>query len=141
MPARPQGDASETSRHFRFCSNRPPGPRHESRKSRNLSPTCQRAVRVGPWRLRVATGWYNPRMDGISVEEVKRRIERALPGAQVRVGTFSGHDHFEALVEAPQFKNKTLVEQHQMVYAALDGLIGDAMHALALKTRPIEETP
>lgn len=74
----------------------------------------------------------------VSVEQVKARIEEALPGAAVQVGTFSGHDHFEAVVRAPQFKGKTRVEQHRMVYAALDGLIGDAMHALALKTAPLE---
>ena len=32
----------------------------------------------------------------VTIEEVKQRIEQALPGAQVRVGTFSGDDHFEA---------------------------------------------
>ena len=74
----------------------------------------------------------------IGIEEVKRRIEAALPGARVQVGTFSGHDHFEALVEAPQFAGTSLVEQHRMVYAAVDDLLGGAMHALALKTRPLE---
>jgi stress-induced morphogen len=74
----------------------------------------------------------------VSVDEVKTRIERALPGARVRVGTFSGHDHFEAEVHAPQFAGKSLVEQHRMVYAAVEGLLGDAMHALALKTRPLD---
>ena len=76
-------------------------------------------------------------MDGISVGEVKRRIEAALPGAIVQVGTFSGHDHFEADVQAPQFAGLSLVEQHKLVYSALDGLLGGAMHALALKTRPL----
>ena len=75
----------------------------------------------------------------ISVSEVKARIEAALPGAQVQVSTFSGDDHFEAQVAAPQFAGKSLVEQHQMVYRALDGLIGGAMHALALKTRPLQD--
>ncbi len=76
----------------------------------------------------------------ITVEQVKTRIEEALPGSRVQVGTFSGHDHFEAVVKAPQFAGKTRIEQHRMVYAALDGLIGGAMHALALKTRA-PETP
>ena len=80
-------------------------------------------------------------MDAVTIDEVRRRIEHALPGARVSVGTFQGHDHFEALVEAPQFAGKTRVEQHQMVYAALDGLIGGAMHALALRTRAIEAPP
>ena len=74
----------------------------------------------------------------ISVEEVRSRIEAALPGARVHVATFSGADHFEAVVEAPQFQGKSLVEQHRMVYAAVDGLLGGAMHALALRTRPLE---
>jgi stress-induced morphogen len=77
----------------------------------------------------------------ISVEEVRRRIEAALPGATVDVGTFHGPDHFQAVVEAPQFRGKTLVEQHRMVYAAVDGLLGGAMHALALKTRVKECAP
>lgn len=71
----------------------------------------------------------------ISVEEVRERIEAALPGAKVQVGTFSGDDHFEVVVEAAQFEGRSLVEQHRMVHAALEGLLGGAMHALALKTR------
>ncbi len=74
----------------------------------------------------------------IRAEQVKSRIEDALPGARVQIGTFSGDDHFEAVVEAPQFSGKTRIEQHRMVYAALDGLIGGAMHALALRTAPLE---
>lgn len=77
-------------------------------------------------------------MSRVTIDDVKNRIAAALPGADVQVGTFSGDDHFEALVVAPQFEGKTRVEQHQMVYAALDGLIGGAMHALALKTRKPE---
>ena len=58
--------------------------------------------------------------------------------ANVRVGTFSGHDHFQAVVRAPQFKGKSRIEQHRLVYAAVDDLIGGAMHALALKTEILE---
>jgi stress-induced morphogen len=74
----------------------------------------------------------------ITVEEVRRRIEQALPGARVEVATFQGDDHFEATVSATQFAGKTRVEQHQMVYAAVKDLLGGVMHALALKTRAIE---
>jgi stress-induced morphogen len=72
----------------------------------------------------------------IEVDEVRSRIERALPGARVVVTTFHGDDHFRAEVEAPQFEGKSLVEQHRMVYAAVTDLLGGAMHALALTTRP-----
>jgi stress-induced morphogen len=74
----------------------------------------------------------------VAPDELRRRIEAALPGARVRLETFSGDDHFQAVVEAPQFRGKTVVEQHRMVYAALDGLLGGAVHALALKTRAVE---
>ena len=70
----------------------------------------------------------------ISIDEVKQRIEQALPGARVVVGTFAGDDHFQAVVEAQQFHGKTLIEQHKLVYEALNGLLGGAMHALQLKT-------
>ncbi len=74
----------------------------------------------------------------ISVEDLRLRIEAALPGARVEVVTFSGNDHFRAVVAAPQFRGKALVDQHRMVYAAVDELLGGAVHALALKTRVLE---
>ena len=74
----------------------------------------------------------------VKASEVKERLETALPGAEVQVNTFSGDDHFQAVVAAPQFKGKSLVDQHRMVYAAVDGLLGGAIHALALKTRVLE---
>ncbi len=74
----------------------------------------------------------------VKAREVKERLETALPGAEVQVSTFSGDDHFQSVVAAPQFKGKSLVDQHRMVDAAVDGLLGGAMHALALKTRVLE---
>lgn len=75
----------------------------------------------------------------VTADEVKQRIEAALPGARVAVDTFAGHDHFQAEVRAPQFRGKSLIEQHRMVYASLEGLLGGAMHALALKTAAIDD--
>ena len=74
-------------------------------------------------------------MGGMEAQELVRRIEAALPGARATVRNFSGPDHFEAEVEAPQFEGHTRVEQHQMVYAALRELLGGEIHALALRTR------
>ncbi len=69
-------------------------------------------------------------------EEIRRRIEAALPGAVVEVrDTTGGGDHFEARVVAGVFRGRTRVEQHQMVYAPLrDVLATGELHALALKT-------
>ena len=70
-----------------------------------------------------------------SVDEVRRRILAALPGADVVVSDLTGtSDHFEALVVAPQFEGRTRIEQHKLVYGALGESVGKEIHALALKT-------
>jgi stress-induced morphogen len=72
----------------------------------------------------------------LEADEIRRRIEAALPGARVEVrDTSGGGDHFEARVRAAAFAGKPRLEQHRMVYAALEDLLASgALHALALKT-------
>lgn len=69
-------------------------------------------------------------------KEIERKIAAALPGAIVEViDTRGSGDHFEARIQWAGFAGKTLVEQHQMVYAPLqEELKSGALHALALKT-------
>jgi stress-induced morphogen len=74
---------------------------------------------------------------------VHDRILAALPGADVEVVDYTGTgDHFRAVVVSDAFRGLSRVEQHKLVYRALDGDMGDhAIHALALTTRvPSEET-
>lgn len=67
--------------------------------------------------------------------EIERLIKEGLPGAEVRIEDLRGDgDHYAAYVKSAAFKGKTRVQQHQMVYAALKGNMGDALHALALQT-------
>ena len=69
-----------------------------------------------------------------SPEEIRRRIESALPGAEVQVADTTGAgDHFEVRVSTAAFAGKTLVEQHQLVYRAL-GKLMPQIHALSLRT-------
>ena len=69
-------------------------------------------------------------------DEVRARILEAFPGAQVEVTDLTGtHDHYEALVTAPQFAGKSRIEQHQMIYRALGEAMKGEIHALALKTK------
>ena len=72
----------------------------------------------------------------LSADEVKQRIEKALPGAQVEVKDLTGTgDHYEAHVVSETFDGKSMVQQHQLVYAPLkDVLATGELHALALKT-------
>jgi stress-induced morphogen len=67
--------------------------------------------------------------------EIEGLIKAAFPDAQVTIEDLRGDgDHYAATVVASAFKGKSRVQQHQMVYAALQGRMGGALHALALQT-------
>lgn len=68
-----------------------------------------------------------------SADEVKTRIEAAIPGAQAEVDT-ADEVHFSAAVRARAFEGLSRVQQHRLVYDVFDGELGGAIHALALKT-------
>ena len=70
-----------------------------------------------------------------SAEELKDRIETALPGAEVRVeDTTGGGDHFRAEVVSEQFAGLSRIEQHKLVYGVFGSEVGGAIHALSIKT-------
>jgi stress-induced morphogen len=70
--------------------------------------------------------------------EVKSLIEQALPGSQVTVTDLTGGgDHLAVVVEAPQFAGLGLIDQHQLIYAAVKHKMIPAsqeIHALQIKT-------
>jgi stress-induced morphogen len=63
-------------------------------------------------------------------------IRSKLPDADVRIVDRTGTmDHFNVTVRSAEFKGKTLIEQHQLVYSALKGALKDGrVHAVELKT-------
>lgn len=68
--------------------------------------------------------------------EIERRIKAAIPDAKVEIRDLAGDgDHWAATVISEQFRGKTRVQQHQLVYAALKGDVGGDLHALALQTQ------
>lgn len=71
---------------------------------------------------------------------IKEMIEKALPGARVDVTDLVGdNDHLRATVVAKEFEGKGLLEQHQLVYASLEGALQEKLHALQLKTYSPEQ--
>ncbi len=71
-------------------------------------------------------------MDAATIEQL---IKEALPDAQVTIEDLRGDgDHYAANVISAAFAGKSRVQQHQMVYAALRGRMGNELHALALQT-------
>ncbi|MEM9678352.1 MAG: BolA family transcriptional regulator [Pseudomonadota bacterium] len=67
--------------------------------------------------------------------EIESMIREALPDAQVTIRDLAGDgDHYAAEVVSAEFAGKSRVQQHQMVYEALQGKMGGVLHALALQT-------
>ena len=72
--------------------------------------------------------------------EIERLIREALPDARVTIEDLRGDgDHYAALVVSASFKGKSRVQQHQLVYQALRGRMGNELHALALQTSAPED--
>ena len=70
-----------------------------------------------------------------SLDEVKTRIEAALPGAQATVTDLTGGgDHLRAEVVYEGFAGLSRIQQHKLVYDVFEGEIGGPIHALSLKT-------
>ena len=71
-----------------------------------------------------------------STDDLKQRIEAAIPGAQAEVIDLTGGgDHFRARVTAQEFAGMSRIEQHRRVYAVFGPDIGGPIHALSLETR------
>ena len=71
----------------------------------------------------------------MDVQELERMIKAALPDATVMIEDLAGDgDHYSARVISSAFQGKSRVQQHQMVYQALQGRMGGQLHALALHT-------
>ena len=74
--------------------------------------------------------------------DIARLIKEGLPDAEVSIEDLRGDgDHYAALVVSPAFRGKSRIQQHQMVYRALQGKMGGELHALALQTATPEDAP
>jgi len=71
----------------------------------------------------------------MAAAEIERLILERFPDAKVEIEDLAGDgDHYSASVVTEEFRGKSRVQQHQMVYEALKGNMGGVLHALALKT-------
>lgn len=71
----------------------------------------------------------------MSAAEIEAMIRAALPTARVEITDLAGDgDHYAARIVAEEFRGKSRPAQHRMVYDALGGRMGGALHALQLST-------
>ncbi len=70
-----------------------------------------------------------------SAEELKERIQTALPDAEVSVEDLTGGgNHFRAEVVSDRFDGLSRIEQHRLVYDVFGSEVGGPIHALSIKT-------
>jgi len=70
-----------------------------------------------------------------SSDELKQRIESAIPGARAEVDDLTGGgDHFQATVTSSTFAGLSRLEQHRLVYDVFGPEVGGPIHALSIKT-------
>ncbi|MCB8839716.1 BolA family protein [Aurantimonas sp. VKM B-3413] len=71
----------------------------------------------------------------MSARDIEKLIKDAIPDAVVTIRDLAGDgDHYAAEIVSESFRGKSRVQQHQMVYKALQGNMGGELHALALQT-------
>jgi stress-induced morphogen len=71
----------------------------------------------------------------MDAREIEGMIKAAIPDAAVEIKDLAGDgDHYAATVVSAAFRGKSRVQQHQLVYKALQGRMGGELHALALTT-------
>jgi acid stress-induced BolA-like protein IbaG/YrbA len=73
----------------------------------------------------------------VSPEQVRCYIQDSLACDHVEV-VGDGH-HFEAVIVSPEFRGKTRVQRHQVVYRALGDRMREEIHALSMKTLTPED--
>jgi stress-induced morphogen len=70
-----------------------------------------------------------------TTQELKERIETALPGAEASVEDLTGGgDHFRAEVVSEHFAGLSRIQQHRLVYDVFGAEVGGPIHALSIKT-------
>ena len=69
-------------------------------------------------------------------DDIVAYIKKAIPDAEVTIKDLAGDgDHYAATIISSAFAGLSMVKQHQMVYASLEGHMGTTLHALALETK------
>ena len=76
----------------------------------------------------------------MSANEIEELILKTFPNAKITIDDLRGDgDHYAAQIITEEFKGKTRVQQHHMIYNAMEGKVGKELHALALNTSAAKE--
>jgi stress-induced morphogen len=71
----------------------------------------------------------------MAADAIETLIREGIPDAHIEIVDLAGDgDHYEARVVSESFRGQPRIKQHQRVYQALGGRMGNELHALKLST-------
>ena len=72
----------------------------------------------------------------ITSDELAHLIKATLPDATVEARDWTGtQDHYDVRVVSAGFRGVPLIDQHRMIYSAVDAALKDGrLHAIQIKT-------
>ncbi|MGY9017815.1 MAG: BolA/IbaG family iron-sulfur metabolism protein [Alphaproteobacteria bacterium] len=76
----------------------------------------------------------------MAIEQVKLEnlLKEKFPDANILVKDLVGdNNHYSVTIESKVFNDLNRVQQHQLVYQSLDGLMDSELHAMQLQTKGI----
>ena len=76
----------------------------------------------------------------MAIEQVKLEnlLKEKFPDANILVKDLAGdNNHYSVIIESKVFNDLNRVQQHQLVYQSLDGLMDSELHAMQLQTKGI----
>ncbi len=72
----------------------------------------------------------------IEQKKLENLIADKFPDSKILVEDLAGdNNHYSVTIESSKFNGLSRIQQHQLVYQSLDGLMDTDLHAMQLKTK------
>ena len=72
----------------------------------------------------------------IEQKKLENLITEKFPESKISVEDLAGdNNHYSVTIESSKFNGLSRIQQHQLVYQSLDGLMDAELHAMQLKTK------
>ena len=72
----------------------------------------------------------------IEQKKLENLIAEKFPESKISVEDLAGdNNHYSVTIESSKFNGLSRIQQHQLVYQSLDGLMDAKLHAMQLKTK------
>ena len=75
----------------------------------------------------------------IEQTKLEELIKNKFPNADILIEDLAGdNNHYSVSIKSSTFNGLNRIQQHQLVYKSLDGLMDNELHAMQLKTKGTE---